>query len=219
MIVQIYETTTPQEAAWMARLGVDHIGVLVGPGQFPREVGVEQALEIFAACGGAAKKLALTLSHDLVHIGSIVERTAPDVLHLGTPPDRMTVGDLRELKRRFPRLPMMRTIPVVGPESVDLARSYDGIADWLLLDTHLPGEPEIGATGQTHDWSISREIVAAVRVPAILAGGLGPENVVAAIRAVAPAGVDSKTRTDGEGGRAKDPEKVRRFFESAKGRA
>jgi phosphoribosylanthranilate isomerase len=56
------------------------------------------------------------------------------------------------------------------------------------------------------------------RPPAILAGGLGPENVAEAIRSVGPAGVDSKTTTDREGAHAKDLEKVRAFVEVARGR-
>ena len=38
MLVQIYEVQTPEEAVALARLGVDHIGVLVGDGLFPREL-------------------------------------------------------------------------------------------------------------------------------------------------------------------------------------
>ena len=64
---------------------------------------------------------------------------------------------------------------------------------------------------------MSRRIVESVAVPAILAGGLGPENVREAIRAVSPAGVDSKTKTDrGDGTHAKDLAKVRAFVEAAK---
>ena len=49
MIVQIYEIQTPEEAAMLERLGVDHIGVLVGDGAFPRELSTDRASAIFAA--------------------------------------------------------------------------------------------------------------------------------------------------------------------------
>jgi phosphoribosylanthranilate isomerase len=56
-----------------------------------------------------------------------------------------------------------------------------------------------------------------VRIPVIIAGGLGPDNVMDAIRAVQPAGVDSKTKTDkDDGSHTKDLQKVRRFVERAK---
>ena len=109
----------------------------------------------------------------------------------------------------------MRSIPVVSEASIEIARSYEGIADFLLLDSHRESDRQIGALGITHDWAISRRIVEAVRTPVILAGGLGPDNVADAIRAVRPAGVDSKTKTDRDGSHQKDLERVRRFQEAA----
>jgi hypothetical protein len=35
MLVQIYEVTSGEEASALTKLGVDHIGVLVGRGSFP----------------------------------------------------------------------------------------------------------------------------------------------------------------------------------------
>ncbi len=70
----------------------------------------------------------------------------------------------------------------------------------LLLDSHRPGDVQIGALGITHSWDLARKIVQSVRVPVIIAGGLGPDNVVDAINAAQPAGVDSKTKTDKDDG-------------------
>ena len=88
------------------------------------------------------------------------------------------------------------------------------MSDWLLLDTEHSETGVVGASGQVHDWSWSRAAVEAVDVPVILAGGLGPDNVAAAIEAVRPAGVDSETHTGRDDDRRRrDPEKVRRFME------
>jgi phosphoribosylanthranilate isomerase len=113
----------------------------------------------------------------------------------------------------------MRSIPMIGEVSIDIARSYEGISDFLLLDSHRESDRQIGALGVTHDWSISRRIVELVRTPVILAGGLGPENVADAIRSVRPAGVDSKTKTDQDGSHRKDLDRVRRFHEAARAAA
>ena len=61
MIVQIYEVTTLAEARDLAAIGVDHIGVLVGDGSFPREQTIENAREIFAAIPAESKASALSL--------------------------------------------------------------------------------------------------------------------------------------------------------------
>jgi phosphoribosylanthranilate isomerase len=98
-----------------------------------------------------------------------------------------------------------------------IAQSYEGIADFLLLDSYRASDRQIGALGLTHDWTISRRMVELVRTPVILAGGLGPDNIADAIRAVLPAGVDSKTKTDLDGSHAKDLDRVRRFHEVARG--
>jgi phosphoribosylanthranilate isomerase len=56
-----------------------------------------------------------------------------------------------------------------------------------------------------------------VRIPVIIAGGLGPDNVIEAIKVVAPVGVDSKTKTDkDDGSHTKDLQKVKQFVARAK---
>jgi phosphoribosylanthranilate isomerase len=87
----------------------------------------------------------------------------------------------------------------------------------LLLDSHRPGDRQIGALGITHSWEVDRKIVESVHLPVIIAGGLGPDNVMDAIIAVRPAGVDSKTKTDkDDGGHTKDLQKVKQFVARAK---
>lgn len=139
----------------------------------------------------------------------------PSIVHLGASADLLSPADVAELKKGLPGIQVMRSVPVSGPESIAIAQSYDGVADFILLDSYRALDNQIGALGVTHDWRISRSIVELVRTPVILAGGLGPDNVRDAIRVVRPAGVDSKTKTDCDGSHAKDIERVRRFREAA----
>ena len=142
----------------------------------------------------------------------------PDILHLGAAPQHLSPAQLRTLKAEFPKVSLMRSIPVVDESSIALARSYDGIADWLLLDSYESGDRQIGALGVTHSWELDRRIIESVRIPAIIAGGLGPENVQEAIRVARPAGVDSKTKTDkSDGSHTKDLQKVSAFVKAARG--
>ena len=217
MLVQIYETSSPEEAKALGVLGVDHIGVLIGDGSFPRELTIDRARLIFSAVPTSSKGLALLLTSDVRFIARITSELKPAILHLGASTDLLTPSMVRDLKKQCGPLAVMRSIPVVDDESIVIAKSYDGIADMLLLDSHRPGDRQIGALGITHSWEIDRKIVESVRIPVIVAGGLGPDNVIDAISAVQPAGVDSKTKTDkDDGSHTKDLQKVSRFVARAK---
>jgi phosphoribosylanthranilate isomerase len=216
MIVQIYEVNNPEEAIILAGLGVDHIGILVGKGEYSRELSPTHAKAIFDSLPKETKRVALSLSQDLEIISKVAREAKPDILHLGAVPELLTPNDIKKLKKEFPHLKIMRSIPVVDKVSIELAKEYESIADYLLLDSYQRGDTQVGATGKVHDWSLSRRIVESVQVPVILAGGLGPDNVAEAIRAVKPAGVDSKTKTDRIDGKGKDMEKVGAFIEITK---
>jgi phosphoribosylanthranilate isomerase len=49
MLTQIYEISSPDEARGVSEIGIDHVGVLVGDGEFPREQPLSRAAEIAAA--------------------------------------------------------------------------------------------------------------------------------------------------------------------------
>ena len=81
----------------------------------------------------------------------------------------------------------------------------------LLVDAHLKGA--YGGTGATGDWSLARHLAA--QAPILLAGGLNPENVAAAIRAVNPWGVDVASGVESSPG-FKDLTKILNFISAAK---
>jgi phosphoribosylanthranilate isomerase len=218
MLTQIYEASTPEEARTLSAIGVDHIGVLVGPGLYPREQPLKAAAKIAAAVSPTSKFTALFMSTDVTLIADWIKKLRPPVLHLGAHADKITPADVQTLKQKAPDTLIMRSIPVGGPvsgaESVAIAQSYDNIADFLLLDS-IRSDGQFGALGVTHDWSVSRRIVEQVQIPVFLAGGLGPDNVAEAIRVVQPAGVDSFSRTNKDGTYVKDFDRVRQFHEAA----
>jgi phosphoribosylanthranilate isomerase len=216
MLTQIYEISSADEARGVSEIGIDHIGILVGDGEFPREQPLPRAVEIAAAIVGPGRFSALFLTSRVAFIIAWAQVLKPAIIHLGAAPELLAPDQVASIKAALPDSLIMRSVPVYGEESIDIARAYEGIANYLLLDSHRPSDKQIGALGVPHDWSISRRIVKAVDTSVILAGGLGPDNVAQAIGGVRPAGVDSKTKTDREGSHSKDLERVRRFYEATR---
>lgn len=132
--------------------------------------------------------------------------------------DRLTHGTYRELKDALPGISIVQVIHVTGPESAAEAAHVAPNVDAILLDsgTQKLAVKQLGGTGRTHDWTLSRAIRERIGIPLFLAGGLTPENVVQAIEEVSPFGLDlcSGVRTDGK----LDATKLKRFF-SAVGNA
>jgi phosphoribosylanthranilate isomerase len=89
----------------------------------------------------------------------------------------------------------------------DLARAAAFGADIVLIDSESPG------SGQVFDWSLAEGAPSGLRV--LLAGGLTPDNVAAAIERVRPWGVDVASGVESAPG-VKDPTLVRRFVSAAK---
>lgn len=219
MIVQIYSVMTAEDALALADLGVDHIGFVAGIyGIVGSELSFDQARAIRDVLRGRAKSSAITLSADPAEILRMADAVRPDIVHISTDTDDVDVETMRQLRAALPaEIALMKAIHVGGPESIAQALAFAPVSDILLLDTKVVGLPGVGATGATHDWQISRQIIEQVgdQAKVILAGGLTPDNVVAAIHATHPWGVDSFTATNKPGSRAKDPELVRRFVAQA----
>ncbi len=106
---------------------------------------------------------------------------------------------LDELRKLRPQARLVQVIHVSGRDCVDRAIRVNDSVDAILLDSGRPDVRELGGTGRTHDWSVSREIVESVEVPVYLAGGLDSSNVVEGVESVRPYGIDLCTgvRTNG----------------------
>jgi phosphoribosylanthranilate isomerase len=209
-----------EEAEAVVALGVDHLGVTPSNIGLPGEVDVVIAQKIVEAISKSAVSVALSVESDLDAIIKMVEEVRPDILHLCGPEKTVLPEDLAKLRNRLPNMAIMQAVSVSGRDAVEVAKAYEDVVDYLILDTITPDVVGIGASGLTHDWSISREIVRQIQKPVILAGGLSSENVAEAIRVVQPWGVDSLTHTNrflSNGGFRKDLERIYQFVITARG--
>jgi phosphoribosylanthranilate isomerase len=106
--------------------------------------------------------------------------------------DTLTRGTHADLRRALPGIRIVQVIHVLNEASIAEALAAASQVDALLLDSGNPNlaVKELGGTGRTHNWLLSRRIVAESGCPVFLAGGLRPENVAAAWAAVRPWGFD-----------------------------
>ena len=217
MIVQIYGFTTPADMLAVQDLAIDNIGVVLDEGFGTWDcVDEPTARAIVTEIPGSMATVALSLGTDFDRIARTVDVMQPDIVHL-VRADQMGPDAVGEVRARLAPVKVMSTVAVRDELAVQAAQVFAGCSDYLLLDSHDPATGVVGATGLTHDWSVSTLIPPAVDVPVILAGGLGPENIAEAIAVVNPAGVDSETRTSRlDDKRRKDLGAVRRFVEIAR---
>jgi phosphoribosylanthranilate isomerase len=217
MLTQIYGITCAEDAALVNALRPDHVGVVLDEGIATWDTVNPEALRAILPELRDVAVVALSLSTGRDRILRTVEAVRPAWLHLARAADGMTPAPVAALRAEIAPVRLMLTIPVRNASALALARRFAPSADALLLDSAHPATGLVGATGLVHDWSVSRRVVEAVDVAVWLAGGLGPDNVVEAIRATRPAGVDSETRTSRDDDRRrKDPERVRLFLERAR---
>jgi len=199
LLVKICGVTTPEDAALAAAAGADAIGVNFWPGS-KRFVAPDAARDVLAAIPAGVLK-----------VGVFVDAPADDVEHqigeLGL--DRVQLhGD--EAPAHFGRLDA-RLIRVVRVRD---QASFESEAGWSpalwLYDAFVDG---FGGGGVAAPWPL---IAAQARRPFLLAGGLTPENVAAAITATKPNGVDVASGVESSP-RRKDPAKVAAFIAAARG--
>jgi phosphoribosylanthranilate isomerase len=195
--IKICGMTRVEDALVAARCGVHAIG-LVFHKPSPRYVAPARAKEIVRALPPFITAVGLFVDADADTVRAVMSETRINLLQFH--------GDeTPQYCRQFgaPYLKALRMRP--GADLLQYARDY-GDAQGLLLDAYMKGVP--GGTGTTFDWSL---IPRNLPLPVVLSGGLTPENVTAAIRAVRPWAVDVSSGVEASKG-IKDAAKIAAFI-------
>ncbi|MCU1430795.1 MAG: phosphoribosylanthranilate isomerase [Actinomycetia bacterium] len=198
MFVKICGNTTEEDALLATALGADALGFIFAPSR--RQVRPDDV-----------RSIVKRLPHEVITVGVFVNERPEQVVEIAS-----TVGlhgvqlsgrePLSEVRWIRERLKFVIQGFTAGDPA--LAAAANGPADVLLIDSPNPG------SGQVFDWRLAEGAPGGVRI--LLAGGLNPDNVGDAIRLVRPWGVDVATGVEAAPGR-KDPRKLRRFIEAARG--
>lgn len=198
------------EAELAVRLGADCLGLVgempSGPGPIPDQ----RIADIARSLPPAVSSFFLTSRTEPDDVVDHVQAVRPTVVQLVAAVPSETYAALRS---RCPWVRIVQVVHVQDDASLAQAARVSGSVDAVLLDSGRPAAdvPELGGTGRTHDWALSKRIVRDLPVPVFLAGGLRPSNVRRAIAEVAPYGVDlcSGVRTAG----TLDPAKLQAFVD------
>ncbi|MBX0294839.1 phosphoribosylanthranilate isomerase [Haloarcula nitratireducens] len=203
--VKICGVTAPEDRDAVVAVGADAVGVIHGvPVETPREVDADTAASLVDGVPPFVSGVLVTMPTAVEEAVDRIEAVSPDVVqvHGGLAP-----AELGALTERVTQ----RVVAAVDPESDDLA-DYAAHADALLVDS--VDADGAGGTGETHDWERTRDLVASLDVPVILAGGLTPGNVAEAVSTVRPFAVDVASGVESDGG-TKDHDAVERFVGNA----
>ena len=197
--VKICCIASPEEAQIAIEAGADALGLVAAMRSGPGPIADEAIAAITAMVPPPVASFLLTAETTADAIAAHVAKTQPSVVQMV---NHIAQDESAALRQTLTTTRIVQVIHVEDLTALALISAYGDHVDAFLLDSGRPGAttPELGGTGRTHDWSISAAFVEKSPKPVFLAGGLKPENVAEAIRAVAPYGLDlcSGVRLDGK---------------------
>lgn len=198
------------EAETAVKYGASAIGLVSEMPSGPGVISEEQISKIAGQVPAGIKTFLLTSKLNAGEIIAQLKKCKTSTVQLV---DSVELNVYKSLRKELPNLEIVQAIHVSGDDSVKEALRIEKYVDAILLDSgnQKLEVKELGGTGRTHDWNLSKKIVDSVSVPVYLAGGLNPSNVKQAIEEVNPFGLDlcSGVRTEGR----LDEKKLDNFFE------
>lgn len=196
--------TRAEDAETAAQLGADAVGLVLYSAS-PRAVTIEQCQTLFGNLTGGIRRVALFVDPEATLVRQAVESRCIDLLQFHG-------SESEEFCSQFD-LPYMKAVRVRDYQQALAEIANYPSAQKILLDKYQENVP--GGTGKQFDWGIAEKLVAASEQAIVLAGGLNPDNVQAAIKQVGPSGVDVSSGVESSPG-VKDAELVKQFIESSK---
>jgi phosphoribosylanthranilate isomerase len=189
MLIKICGLSNLIDAEEAARSGATALGFVMGGKCLPVEVEphAQTVKEIIRTLGTKIDTYIVTHLHhaeDILALAHYVESSGIQIS------EELDVSVVREVREQTTKK-IIKTVIVKDESSIDILKSYEPYADFILLDTMCAGY--VGGTGKTSDWDLCQKLVFACKKPVFLAGGLTPENVGFGIKKVNPAGVDVAT--------------------------
>lgn len=210
-IVQVAGVIDRREAEMLIEEGVRWLGLPLRLNFHRPDLSEEEAGVLVRSLPPGVRVVAITYDDSAAAVLDLCRRVGTRSVQLH---GSIAPAELAALRRLAPDLFIIKSLVIAAGREAALEEEMRICAphvDAFLTDTFDPASGASGATGKSHDWAVSRRLRELSPRPLVLAGGLHPGNVAAAIAAVGPAGVDAHTGLEGPDGR-KDRQKVRRFL-------
>ncbi len=210
--VKVCGVTNAEDRDVAVTAGADAVGLIAGVTvETPREITLDEARNLARGVPPLVSAVLVTMPGDPATARERVTQVRPNAVQVhGLAPDEVTdLADTLDAADE-PDASVVAAVDAGTGEST--LRAYADAADALLVDS--VDEAGGGGTGRTHDWERTRERVDTLNVPVVLAGGLTPDNVAAAVGTVDPFAVDVATGVERSGG-LKDHDAVRAFVRAA----
>ena len=203
----------PGEAGLALSYGANALGLVGNMPSGPGVISDEMIADIQKTMPAGTDTFLLTSETTAEGIISHHSRTNTSTIQIV---DRIDTSVYAKIRAGLGNVKLVQVIHVLDDDSIKEAVMYAAFADALLLDSGNPNleTKQLGGTGRTHNWELSRAIRESVDVPVYLAGGINPANVRQAFEFVRPYGIDlcSGVRTSGK----LDESKLKDFFDEVK---
>ncbi|NOR19270.1 MAG: phosphoribosylanthranilate isomerase [Xanthomonadales bacterium] len=199
VIIKICGLTREQDVKAAVSSGADAIGFVFTAS--PRRISADTARRLSSDIPAGVLRVGLLLNQHRSEIDQVINSVTLDVLQFH--------GNESEQDCDVYGLPWLKAVAMENAESASQAERDYPSAMGLLFDSHSAGNR--GGSGKLFDWSLS----APLSKPVWLAGGLNPDNVAEAIRAVRPYAVDVSSGVESAPG-IKDADRISKFINAVR---
>lgn len=192
--IKICGITQAEQAIAIAQFGATALGFICVP-QSPRYVAPEALSHLTrqVQVQTTAKTIGVFANAPLDQLKTVVTTAN---LHGVQLHGQESPAFCQQLRQLLPDIEIIKALRVRDQVALKQVQQYEQIVDWLLLDAYHP--QLLGGTGLTLDWSLLEQFTP--MCPWLLAGGLTPDNILLALQALQPQGIDLSSGVEQEPG-------------------
>ncbi|MBC6442764.1 MAG: phosphoribosylanthranilate isomerase [Rhodobacteraceae bacterium] len=210
MKVKICGLRSPRDVAVATAAGATYVGFVFFPPS-PRHLELDKARELAQGVPNGVTRVALTVDADDATLADILANVPIDMIQMHGTEHPVRVAEVRATTGR----PVMKAVAIAAADDLKKIQPYEAVADQILVDAKPPEKAtRPGGNGAAFDWGLIAG--RSWQKPWMLAGGLTPQNIAAAVTATGVTQLDVSSSLESSPG-VKDPARIRAFLQAALG--